>query len=188
VNTIINDGLAARPKWAKVPITFTEEDFKLKSTNHNDAMVIEVNIAGWVIGKILVDNGSSADILFLKTFEKMNLTQHMLHPPEYPLQGFGGKPIKPVGKVSLLVSFRDLDNARTETLTFDVVDIYHPYLAIFGRGFMNKFNVVIRQQFLCMQIPAPKGVITVFGDQQEARNIVKGHTPGQTNVYQLNSP
>jgi hypothetical protein len=33
----------------------------------------------------------------------------------------------------------------------------------------------------------PKGVITVFGDQQEARNIEKGYTPGQTNVYQLNS-
>jgi hypothetical protein len=79
VNTIINDGPAARPEWAKVPITFTEEDFRLKSTNHNDAMVIEVNIAAWVIGKILVDNGSSADILFLKTFEKMNLFQHMLN-------------------------------------------------------------------------------------------------------------
>jgi hypothetical protein len=111
----------------------------------------------------------------------------MLHPPEYPLQGFGGKPIKPVGKVSLPVSFGDLDNTRTETLTFDVVDIYHPYLAIFGRGFMNKFDALIRQQFLCMKIPAPKGVITVFGDQQEARNIEKGHTPGQTNVYQLKS-
>jgi hypothetical protein len=34
----------------------------------------------------------------------------------------------------------------------------------------------------------PKGVITLFGDQQEARNMEKGHTPGQTNVYQLNSP
>jgi hypothetical protein len=174
VNTIINDDLAARPEWAKVPITFTEEDFRLKSTNHNDAMVIKVNIAGWVIRKILVDNGSSAHILFLKTFEKMNLSQQKLHPPKYPLQGFGGKPIKPVGKVSLPVSFRDLD-------------IYHPYLAIFGRGFMNKFNAVIRYQFLCMKIPAPKGVITVFGDQQEARNIEKGHTPGQTNEYQLKS-
>jgi hypothetical protein len=183
VNTIINDSLAARPEWAKVPITFTEGDFKLKSANHNDAMVIKVNIAGWVIGKILVDNGSSADILFLKTFEKMNLSQHMLHPPEYLLQGFGGKPIKPVGKVSLPVSFGELDNARTETLTFNVVDIYHPYLVIFSRDFMNKFVAVIRQQFLCMEIPAPKGVITVFGDQQEARNIEKGHTPGQTNVY-----
>jgi hypothetical protein len=26
-----------------------------------------------------------------------------------------------------------------------VVDIYHPYLVIFGRGFMNKFDAVIRQ-------------------------------------------
>jgi hypothetical protein len=109
----------------------------------------------------------------------------MLHPPEYPLQGFRGKPIKPVGKILLPVSFGDLDNARTETLIFDVVDIYHPYLAIFGRGFMNKFDAVIRQQFLCMKIPAPKGVITVFGDQQEARNIERGHTPSQANAYQL---
>jgi hypothetical protein len=34
-------------------------------------------------------------------------------------------------------------------------------------------------------MPAPKGLIMVFGNQQEARNIEKGHTPGQTNVYQL---
>jgi hypothetical protein len=76
-------------------------------------MVIKVNIAGWVIGKVMVDNGSSVDILFMKTFEKMSLSQHMLQPPEYPLLGFGGKPIKTAGKISLPVSFRDLDNART---------------------------------------------------------------------------
>jgi hypothetical protein len=162
VNTIINDGPTARPELAKVPITFIKQDFKLKSTNHNDAMVIEVNIARWVIGNILVDNGSSADILFMKTFEKMSLSQHMLQPPEYPLLGFEGKPIKLVGKIALPVSFRDLDNARTETLTFDVVDMYHPCLAIFGRGYINKFDAIIRQQFLCMKIPAPKGVITVL--------------------------
>jgi hypothetical protein len=183
VNTIINDSPTARPEWAKVPITFTKQDFRLKSTDHNDAMVIEVNIAGWVIGKVLVDNGSSTDILFMKTFKKMSLSQHMLQPPEYPLLGFEGKPIKPVGKISLPISFRDLDNARTKTLTFDVVDMYHTYFAIFGRGFINRFDALIRQQFLCMKIPAPKGVIMVFGDQQEARNIEKGFTPGQSNVH-----
>jgi hypothetical protein len=71
VNTVINDGLAARPEWVKVLITFTKKNFRLNSTNYNDAMVIEVNIAGLVLRKILVDNGSSADILFLKTFKKM---------------------------------------------------------------------------------------------------------------------
>jgi hypothetical protein len=63
-------------------------------------MVIEVNIAGWVIGKILVDNGSLTYILFMKTFEKMSLSQHRLQPPEYPLLGFGGKTNQASGKDS----------------------------------------------------------------------------------------
>jgi hypothetical protein len=95
----------------------------------------------------------------------------MLEPPECTLLGFKGKPIKPIGKIALPVSFGDLDNARTETLTVIAVDMYHPYLVIFGRGFINKFDAVIRQQFLYMKIPTPKGVITIFGDQQEAKNI-----------------
>jgi hypothetical protein len=80
------------------------------------------------------------------------------------LPGFEGKPIKAVRKIALPVSFGDLDNARIEHLTFDVVDMYHPYLAIFRRGFINQFDVVIRQTFLCMKIPAPKGVITFYGE------------------------
>jgi hypothetical protein len=58
----------------KVPITFSEQDFRLKSTNHNDAMIIEVNIARWVIGKILIENRCSADIIFIKTFELAHAT------------------------------------------------------------------------------------------------------------------
>jgi hypothetical protein len=65
--------------------------------------------------------------------------------------------------------------------------MYHPYFAIFGRGFINKFDVVIRQQFLCTKIPTPKGVIVVYGDKKEARDIQKGHTPCQSNVHHLDS-
>jgi hypothetical protein len=65
--------------------------------------------------------------------------------------------------------------------------MYHLYFAIFGRGFINKFDVVIRQQFLCTKIPTPKGVIVVYGDKKEARDIQKGHTPCQSNVHHLDS-
>jgi hypothetical protein len=58
---------------------------------HNDAMVIEVNIAGWIIGKVLVDNGSSADILFLKTFEKNEPEPAHVAPARIPVARFQRK-------------------------------------------------------------------------------------------------
>ena len=36
-----------------------------------------------------------------------------------------------------------------------------------------------------MKIPAPKGVTTVKGDQQEARKIEQGFNPGVANVHNL---
>ncbi|XP_072146442.1 uncharacterized protein [Setaria viridis] len=127
-----------------MPITFTEEDFNLKTTSHNDAMVIKALIAGWTVGKVLVDTGSSVDILFANAFREMNIDMNTLDPRDVPLLGFGGKPVKALGKIALLVSFRDRDNARTEHITFDVVEMHYPYNAILSRGFITKMDTTIR--------------------------------------------
>jgi hypothetical protein len=83
------------------------------------------------------------------------------------------------------VSFGDLTNPRTENITFDVVEMNYPYLAIFGRGFMNKFEAVIHQLYLCIKVPMAKGVITVHGNQELARDIEWVVAPGQRNVHHL---
>ena len=56
-------------------------------------------------------------------------------------------------------------------MTFNVVDLYDPYNAIFGRGFANKFNAAIHMGYLCMKMPALYGTITVHDSQKKARNI-----------------
>ena len=99
--------------------------------------------------------------------------------------GFGGKRVNAIGKMSLPVSFGDTANARTEHITFDVVEMSYPYRAILGRGTINKFEAIVHQLYLCMKMPAPAGVITVRGDQQLARDIERGYTPGQKNVHNL---
>jgi hypothetical protein len=72
----------------------------------NDALVIEANIASWTLGKLLVDNGSSTDIIFVDAFDKMVLSKDLLQPPDTPLYGFGGRVIHALSKVVLLASFR----------------------------------------------------------------------------------
>ena len=64
-----------------------------------------------------------------------------------------------------------LQKVRTETITFDIVNIYYPYTTIFGRGVLNKFKMVIKQSYLCMKMPSPFGVIIVHGDQAASRRI-----------------
>jgi hypothetical protein len=107
------------------------------------------------------------------------------HKPSKPLYGFGGKRIKPVGDITLPVSFGTPKNPCTEYIAFDVVDKTYPYNAIFGRGLLNTFEAALHSAYLCLKIPATFRVITVFGSQQEARNIEKGFAPGHRNVHFL---
>jgi hypothetical protein len=93
------------------------------------------------------------------------------------------KNIHSIGRIILLVSFGTVSNARIEQIAFDVVDIYYPYNALFRRGTLNAFEAVISYSYLCMKMPAINGVITVHGDQTEARNIEKEYTLGQKNVH-----
>jgi hypothetical protein len=54
-----------------------------------------------------------------------------------------------------------------------------------GRGSINKFEAAIHGLYLCMKIPGSQGVITVYGNQQTARNIERDFIPGQRNVHCL---
>jgi hypothetical protein len=155
VNYVGVEGPIIQSKWSHIPITFTHEDLQLWSFPHTDA------------------------------FEKMNIARSQLKPSFKPFYGFGGKTTLPVGNISLPVSFGNPSNARTEYITFDVIDMYYPYNAIFGRGTINTFEVITQGAYLCMKMPAPLGVITLFGDQREARNIELGCTTGQRNVHTL---
>jgi hypothetical protein len=77
-------------------------------------MVATVHIDRWDVTKILIDNGSQAEILFLATFDKMGFEQKKLREPLKPLYGFSGKKIEPVRIITLPVSFDTPKNPYTE--------------------------------------------------------------------------
>jgi hypothetical protein len=115
----------------------------------------------------------------------MGINHNLLKPADNPLYGFGGKGMFPVGKIELPLSFGVVPNARSEQVTFDIVNMVYLYNAIMWHGSINKFETTIHWLYLCMKIPGPQGVIIVYGDQQIARNIERDFILGQRNVHCL---
>jgi hypothetical protein len=115
----------------------------------------------------------------------MGFDKKQLKVASKPLYGFDDKRIESVGSISLPISFDSLCNARTEYITFDVVDMNYPYNAIFSRGLLNTFEAVIHSVYLCLKILAALGVISIHGNQKDARNIEKGFPLGHRNVNYL---
>ena len=57
---------------------------------HNDPSVIMLNIEGFNTKRILVDNGSSADIIYLPAFQQLKLDLKRLRPFDSSLISFNG--------------------------------------------------------------------------------------------------
>jgi hypothetical protein len=67
----------------------------------------------------------------------------------------------PIGQIDLPVTFKDVRNFRTEILTFKVVGFSGTCHTILGRLAYAKFMAVPNYTYLKLQIPGPKGIITV---------------------------
>ncbi|GFS41689.1 hypothetical protein Acr_00g0075810 [Actinidia rufa] len=68
----------------QTPITFRNDDLRGLHLPHDDALVVSAVIANFNVQRILIDNGSSADILFISAFEKMKIGLDKLHPFRTP--------------------------------------------------------------------------------------------------------
>ena len=84
-------------------ITFTNEDTERVHHPHDDAIVISLLIVDYTTRRVLIDNGSSTDILYYPTFQQMRLGRDQLHPVNSPLVGLGGMKVQPLGAITLPV-------------------------------------------------------------------------------------
>ena len=71
-------------------ITFIDEDTERIHHPYDDVIVITLLIADYTTRRVLVDNGSSANILYYPAFQQMRLGRDQLHPVNSPLVGFSG--------------------------------------------------------------------------------------------------
>jgi hypothetical protein len=75
-----------------------------------------------------------------------------------------GKAAYPLGRVSLPVTFDTEENFRMQYLSFEVADFKSSYHAILGCPMLARFMAIPHYTYLVLKMPAPRGVLTVYGD------------------------
>ena len=150
-------------------MSFNEADARGVKQPHNDPLIIMLNIERFNTKRILVDNGSSADIIYLPVFQQLKLDPKRLRPFESPLISFSGDRVYPKGIVTLTVTVGTQLKQLTRPLDFLVVDCPSSYNVIIGRPTLNRWKAATSTYFLKVKFPTDNGVGEVRGDQILAR-------------------
>ena len=121
------------PKKAKLDrslvMGFSDEDKIGTIQPHDDALVIVLRIGGYDVKRVMVDQGSAAEIMYPNLFNGLNLRTEDLTPYNSPLVSFEGKVIIPKGQIRLPMQ----TGSETVEVDFIIVDAYSLYTAIVAR-------------------------------------------------------
>jgi hypothetical protein len=156
--------------WSEGVITFNREDHPNRIPNLGQyPLVVDPDIRNARFSKVLMDGGSSLNILYAHTLRLLGIMLDQLRPSTMPFHGVTpGKRVQTLGQIDLPVWFGTLDNFRKETLTFEVVGFRGAYHTILGRSCYAKFMVVPNYTHLKMKMSGPKGVTTVGSSIEHA--------------------
>ncbi|XP_059668905.1 uncharacterized protein LOC132313995 [Cornus florida] len=153
------------PRVEEPVITFSVEDDKAIHQPHDDPLVVSMVVANFTVRRILIDNGSSANILFLKAYEKLKISREKLRPMKSQLVGFSGDKVYPLGAVTAGANPKQV----TVMVDFVVMDCPSSYNIILGRTTLNAMKAITSTYHLLMRFPTEYGMGELRGDQTIAR-------------------
>ncbi|GMN46038.1 hypothetical protein TIFTF001_015224 [Ficus carica] len=162
------------------------------STPHNDALIGEIRIADNVVRRVIINNGSSTDILFMDAFTRLKIEGVVLTPTRTLLYGFVGEYVQAAGTVCLPITVENGPERATRMVEFIVVDRSTVYNIILGRPTLNALKAVVSTYHLAMKFSIPSKIEVFRGNQEGARkcymeavNKVYRKTPGPDAVVTI---
>ena len=118
-----------------MPITFDCRDH-LTSICHGGsaALVLDPIIDGFNLTRVLMDGGSSLNLLYQDTVHRMGIHPSWIKPTKTTFKGvIPGVEARCTGSITLEVVFGSPDNFRSEELIFDIVPFRIVYHVLLGQ-------------------------------------------------------
>ncbi|GAU10340.1 hypothetical protein TSUD_418960, partial [Trifolium subterraneum] len=171
-------------KESSVPLAFYREEVPGGSPNFQIPLLVRAKMANFDVRRILVDQGSSCDIMYSGLFKVLQLTEENLVPyVGSDLQGFNGSMTKPWGYVDLIVTFGENKAMKSVKVKFLVVDCPSLYNCIIGRPTLAELFAVSSTIHLKLKYYTKDGqVATINGDIEAARRCFEAASKNLNSV------
>ena len=167
-NVQLTNVVPKMPRVDNPSIGFSNEYVRCLHHPHDDTLIVSIQVGDCNTYWVLVDNGSSTNILYYLAFQQMWIDREHLVPTNVPLIGFGGTKVYPFGAITLAVTIRDYPQQITRDVTFFVVDCSSAYNAIIGRPTLNLWKAITSTYHLMIKFSTEYGVGELWGDQVTA--------------------
>ena len=118
--------------------------------------------------RVMVDQGSAAEIMYPDLYKGLNLKAEDLTPYSSPLVSFEGKIIIPKGQVRLPVQ----TGSEVVEVDFIVVDAYSPYTAIVARLWLHTLGAVSSTLHQKVKYRSKGQIKEILGDRVLARQCM----------------
>ncbi|XP_070003026.1 uncharacterized protein [Nicotiana sylvestris] len=145
----ITHGKRVRHVLEEESIIFDDADADGVLTPHNDVLVISLLVHDTNVKRVLIDPGSSVNIIFLRALNEMQVEDKLV-PKAHTLSGF--------------------DNSSVVTKG-EVVEMEMAYNMILERPWIHEMDVVPSTLHQVVKFPSPWGIRQIHGDQQTSRSI-----------------
>ena len=110
-------------------LSFSKED-KIRNTQpHDNALLITLRIGDYDVKRVMVDGGSTAEVMYPDLYKGLNLKLEDLMPYSSPLMSFNGKLVIPKDMIRLPIQ----TGPEIVEVNVIIVDTYSPYTTIVGR-------------------------------------------------------
>ncbi|KAF8093089.1 hypothetical protein N665_0391s0003 [Sinapis alba] len=124
---------------AETFVTFSDLDLTYIDYRHNDPLLVELQIGTCEVTRVLIDTGSSVDLIFRQTLIKMKVDPKNIKPSSRALTGFNGSSTTLLGTIR----FNIFVGGVNKLIKFSVIDTKTQYNAIVGTPWLHSMKAVL---------------------------------------------
>ncbi|RDX75262.1 hypothetical protein CR513_44873, partial [Mucuna pruriens] len=160
VNNIHVDANQARRQL--LPITFTDQDIVGLDLEQNSHLVITIEVANFAIKKVLIDQGNSANILYMSTFRRLQILEIKMCSYHEQLVGFSRECVDTHGYIDLLTTFDDSSVLRMISICYLKMATDTSYNILINRLMLNSLDAIVSTPHLAMKFPSSNGQVVII--------------------------